>query len=302
MGSILSIDTESFQRDLQSHLESLNAPKYQTPVFKIRDIPAVMRTRMGWPVAAKLMERWFNGAAYKMPTLAKRSLDPYRLSQLPSVHLDETSVTMKWALGFERVKNAQETLKNKWNSHAGIEQLKRRIKNQETAHSGQNIWRFGNLNNPAKILEDTCQVNFLVFGKMLDPMDDFYGAMGESQLNLAVSGLVTTEEPGKMSVEIDELGFYLRDCYDFNDSDSFVSQPLGCWGFQGVDCWGGARPGVNIGQETANVPPDEAQRRKYIVQNKHFLEWRDKNGHGGDFMVLSDVHRMRLAVPLKFAW
>src|SRR5260370_1407631 len=81
MGSILSIDTESFQRDLQSHLESLNAPKYQTPVFKIRDIPAVMRTRMGWPVAAKLMERWFNGAAYKMPTLAKRSLDQDSPSQ-----------------------------------------------------------------------------------------------------------------------------------------------------------------------------------------------------------------------------
>src|SRR2546429_1594631 len=42
----LPIYTESFQRDLQSHLESLNAPKYQTPVFKIRDIPAVMRTRI----------------------------------------------------------------------------------------------------------------------------------------------------------------------------------------------------------------------------------------------------------------
>src|SRR5260221_14053005 len=94
-----------------------------------------MRTRMGWPVAAKLMERWFNGAAYKMPTLAKRSLDPYRLSQLPSVHLDETSVTMKWALGFERVKNAQETLKNKWNSHAGIEQRSEEHTSELQSHS-----------------------------------------------------------------------------------------------------------------------------------------------------------------------
>lgn len=302
MGRILQVDQETIRNEMLKHLERINAPKYQTPIFQLRDIPKVMHTRLAWPVAARLMERWFNGSPFKISTPMKASEAPYRLSKLPAAHLDETTITMKWALGFERVKKAQDTLKNKWSSDAGIAQLKRRLKNQENSHSGQKTWRFGDLSQPAKILEDTCQVNFLVFGKMTDPMDDFYGAMGESQLNIAASGMVTPQKNGQISLAIDELGFYLRDSYDFNDSGSLISQPLGCWGFQGVDCSGGARPGINIIQETANVPPDEAQKRKYIVQNKHFLEWRDKNGRGGDFMVLSDVNRIRLATPIEFSW
>lgn len=302
MGRTLQIDQDTIRNEMLKHLERINAPKHQTPIFQLRDIPKVMHTRLAWPVAAKLMERWFNGSAFKMPAPMKTSEGAYRLSKLAAAHLDETTVNMKWALGFERVKKAQDTLKNKWSSDAGIAQLKRRVKNQENAHSGQKTWRFGDLNQPAKILEDTCQVNFLVFGKMTDPMDDFYGAMGESQLNIAASGMVTPQGNGKISLEIDELGFYLRDSYDFNDSDSFISQPLGCWGFEGVDCWRGARPGINVDDEMADVPPDEARRRKYIVQNKHFLEWRAKNGRGGDFMVLSDVYRIRLPTPLAFSW
>lgn len=98
------------------------------------------------------------------------------------------------------------------------------------AHIATQTWRFGDLAQPAKMLDKTCQVNYLGLGQLSDPLDDFYGAMGEATLKVAVSGLVTPKGPGKAAMAIDELGFYLRDSYDFNDGKNFfLSQPLGFW-------------------------------------------------------------------------
>ncbi|WP_349817234.1 DUF6402 family protein [Acidovorax sp. SUPP950] len=44
------------------------------------------------------------------------------------------------------------------------------------------------------------------------------------------------------------------------------------------------------------------QRYKYIVQNQDFRRWREKHHRGGDFMVLSNVHRIKLPFPQKFSW
>nr|KAJ8743965.1 hypothetical protein H9T68_14935 [Delftia sp. PS-11] len=293
---------------IQDRINQVNILKqYQTPVFQLRDIPMVMRTRLGWPVSAKLMERWFNGNSYKMNPLMKKSREPYRLSQLPSIYLDENIIKMKWALGFERVNVAMENLKKKWNSPNGIERLEEMIKKQGM-HQKNIPSRFGDLSKAAKILHETCQTNYWLIGKYGDPMDDFYGAMGESQLNIAVSGMVTPQERGKFSIEIDELGFYLRDCYDFNDENSpfedriGASQPLGCWGFTGVSCLTGWRFSINTNTELANISPETAKNRKYLVANSHFQKWRMENGKGGDFMILSDVHRIRLPRPIKISW
>lgn len=272
-------------------------PINQTKIFQIRDIPGVMRSKLGWPVAASLMERWFNGAPLALPLEIKRSTAGHRLSQLPPAMLDETTVTMAWALKFSRVQAAVAHLQANWASPAGITLLKRRVSRELPQRIGQ-CWRFGNLNQPAKVLDDTSQINFAGVGKMSDPMDDFYGGMGESQLNLAVSGIVITSS-GVTSIEVDELGFYLRDAYDFNDS-SFVSQPLGCWGFNGVECGISTRLSIEIEDTVADIDPKDAANLKYYVNNSDFQKWRNKNNKGGDFMVVSDVHRVRLAIPQKF--
>ncbi|WP_307576911.1 DUF6402 family protein [Paracidovorax avenae] len=272
-------------------------PEYQTKIFQLRDIPGVMRSKLGWPVAASLMERWFNGAPLALPLDVKRSAEGNRLSQLPPALIDETIVTMAWALKFSRVQAAVAHLQANWASPAGIGLLKRRIVRELPQRIGQ-CWRFGNLNQPAKVLDDLSQVNFVGVGKTSDPMDDFYGAMGESQLKLAVSGIVISSS-GVTSVEIDELGFYLRDAYDFNDS-SFISQPLGCWGFNGVECGISTRLSIEIEDTIADIDPKDAANLKYYVKNSDFQKWRNKNNKGGDFMVVSDVHRVRLAIPQKF--
>ncbi|AVT05230.1 hypothetical protein C7Y68_04970, partial [Paracidovorax avenae] len=40
------------QEALQAVLGRSNKPKYATPLFQLRDIPSVMRSRLGWPVGA----------------------------------------------------------------------------------------------------------------------------------------------------------------------------------------------------------------------------------------------------------
>lgn len=297
MSGIVKVPEEALRAALARKI----APKHATRLFQLRDIPGVMRSRLGWPVASALMERWFNGAPFRMPREMKFSESPYRLSQLPSAHLDDTTVTMQWALGFSRVRAAMDRLKTNWASPAAITLLKQRMVRQSSG-GAQQCWRFGDLSKPARILDETCQVNYAVFGRWSDPLDDFYGAMGEAQIKVAVSGVVTPRGPGRAQVEVDELGFYLRDSYDSNDGNSFISQPLGCWGFEGMECGLRTSMDVPISDTVVDEEPSVVQGYKYVVQNAHFREWSEKNQKGGDFMVLSNVHRVRLPFPVKLEW
>ncbi|ABM31588.1 DUF6402 family protein [Paracidovorax citrulli] len=293
MNDIVLVDTER----LHARLEEKLPPKVRR--FRLDDIPGVMRSRLGWPVAAALMERWFREVGFEITSPIKRSVPPQQLHQLPASQLDETTITMQWALGFSRVQAAVSRLQAEWNSPAGIVELQRKV----TRHAlGQTLpWRFGNLNRPAKILDTTCQVNILQIGRFSDPMDDFYGAMGEATLKVAVSGLVTSKGTGKTAIAIDELAFYLRDSYDFND-DSLISQPLGFWGPDGVKRFLPSALDIPMSEQWMFADAAEAARQNYLVQNRHFREWRALYGRGGDFMVVSDVHRVRLPFPIKLEW
>ncbi|ATG94342.1 DUF6402 family protein [Paracidovorax citrulli] len=291
MNGIVHVDTER----LRAQLEDKLPPKVRR--FRLDDIPGVMRSRLGWPVAAALMERWFRGAAFEMPDTIKSG--QRHLIDLNSAQLDEDTVTMQWALGFARVRAAMSLLQAQWNSPAGIAQLQERIKQQSMRQTQP--WRFGNLNQPAKALDENYQVNFLNVGRLGDPMDDFYGAMGEATLKIAVSGMVTPKEAGKTTISIDELAFYLRDSYDFND-DSFLSQPLGFWGPGGVKRTPRSTLAIPLTEQWMHANAAEADRQSYLVQNQHFRQWRALYGLGGDFMIVSDVHRVRLPFPIKLEW
>lgn len=286
------------QERLRAQLEKKLPPKVR--LFQLDDIPVVMRSRMGWPVAAALMERWFRGAAFEITGPIKLSLGKDRLSRLPPARLDESIVTMAWALRFARVQAALRQLSSGWASPAGLAQLQKRV-GQWSGVRNSGTWKFGDLSLPAKILDDTCQVNMLTLGRFSDPLDDFYGAIGEATLKVAVSGMVTSRSNVRTSIAIDELGFYLRDAYDFND-DSLISQPLGFWGFKGVERSLQLARDISIDEQWVYEDTSEAQDHAYLVQNTHFKQWRTRNGRGGDFMVLSDVHRTRLPFPIKLEW
>lgn len=295
MGEVVRVD----QAQLRAQLEKKLPPKVR--LFQLDDIPGVMRSRLGWPVAAALMERWFRGAGFEMPDLMKQGRGNYRLSRLIPAYLDESTVTMAWALGFARVRSAVARLQAQWASPAGKAELRLHLKKQGDIQI-QPCWRFGNLALPAKILDESCQVNFCSLGSLTDPLDDFYGAMGEATLKVAVSGMVTKKGPGLFSIDIDELGFYLRDSYDFNDHENaFLSQPLGFWGHQGVQRFDVSAP-IAVSRQEIEENQDRAPGRTYFVQNNDFRRWRALRGRGGDFLVLSDVYRMRLPFPIKMEW
>ncbi|WP_375577323.1 DUF6402 family protein [Paracidovorax oryzae] len=293
MNDIVHVDTER----LRAQLEDKLPPKVRR--FRLDDIPEVMRSRLGWPVAAALMERWFRGAAFAITLPIKLSAPPQRLHQLPASQLEENTVTMQWALSFTRVQAAVPRLQAQWSSPAGIEQLQRKVALQTVGQIQP--WRFGDLNQPAKVLDSSCQVNFLDVGRFGDPMDDFYGAIGEATLKIAVSGMVMPSGHGKVVIAVDELAFYLRDAYDFND-DSFISQPLGFWGPHGVVRVPRSAMDVPLDERWMYANVDEASLQSYLVQNRHFRQWRALHGRGGDFMIVSDVHRVRLPFPIKLEW
>ncbi|MBI3898187.1 MAG: hypothetical protein HY308_07805 [Gammaproteobacteria bacterium] len=263
-------------------------------VFRITDIPDVMDKRLGWPVAAKVMRRWFANSVYEMPQSVKEGkTDPRTMS---AFHIDEQIVTMKWALGFSRVNKAYQQLFNGWKTPAGLNRLRELIVPVNPTNTSP--WRFGDLSQPGKVLDKTCQVNRIEVGSLSDPLDDFYGAMGKAVLKLAVTGIVTPLKPRRNRIAIDAVGVYLRDTYDFNDdATDLISQPLGYWGFQGVARGVQLRWDIEIEEKYANKE-DEPAERLYAVQNDDFRSYQDKYGRGGDFVIYSDVHRERLLQPL----
>lgn len=70
MNNIVHIDTDGLRAQLQKKLP----PKVQR--FRLDDIPNVMRSRLGWSVAAALMDRWFKGPAYVMSDAVKSGRPP----------------------------------------------------------------------------------------------------------------------------------------------------------------------------------------------------------------------------------
>ncbi|MBI3897430.1 MAG: hypothetical protein HY308_03930 [Gammaproteobacteria bacterium] len=262
-------------------------------LFRITDIPDVMEKRLGWTVGAKLMRRWFANPSFAMSRdVKKNDVDARSLS---AFQIDERIVTMEWALRFSRVSGAYLQLLNGWRTPAGLALLRDRI---DRSPKGKIGWRFGDLSQPGKALDQTCQVNFMELGNLSDPLDDFFGGIARASLKIAVSGVVTPLKLGRYSIAVDEVGLYLRDTYDFNDdSYDLISQPLGYWGFQGVQRGVKLRWDIEIDEVYANkddVPAD----RVYAVQNEDFRHYRNKYGKGGDFVIYSDVRRVRLPVPI----
>lgn len=139
-------------------------------------------------------------------------------------------------------------------------------------------------------------MNVLPFGNMSDPLDDLYGAIGIGTMKIAVTGLATKLGNGRTRIEVDEYGVYLRDTYDFNDGKSdWISQPLGYWGWSGVEKTLQLRWDIEI--EPANVEKSEPDNKLYAVQNDDFRAWRKRFGRGCDFVIFSDVARYRLDRP-----
>lgn len=247
--------------------------------------------KMGWTVSAKMMRRWFaNAPAYRMPENIRNGLGvDYRT--LPASQIDDQVIKMDWVLSFPRTKAVFDTLCTGWSSAAGLRTLKNRL--ESAGWKTGAVVFIGRGQSTAKELDMVAQVNRGTFGGHSDTFDDLYGAIFKATFKLAVVGRAYYSQQLKKDIfEIEKIGVYVRDTYDFN-SDWFADAAAGL-GIWSRDRLLSKAEMLEYRVNQANPPAGWiANYVKYNgfvpIRNKDFRRWQDKHNTGGDFFVFSDV-------------
>ncbi|MEM6473703.1 MAG: DUF6402 family protein [Planctomycetota bacterium] len=255
----------------------------------LTNIPGIMRHH-GWNKAATLMDRWFAGPAIETP----RYNTP-----------DQTTITMNWALDFDRARGTYNRLiQNRiWANPAAQNEIASMLRRKNLLQSA--TVRFGNFAGSVATLDAdyinqrsmsggsgarSGQYIGAYFGAHYSGyypgysgyypgggMDDMLAALGNFNFRVLVAGEVTPASGGGYDVTIQEIGVYLRDSYSFEGD-----QPLGFW-----DDSDNSVSAINFFSGT-------------YVSNASFRDWRAANARGGDFLIYSDLRRTVLARPDVF--
>lgn len=256
------------------------------------DIASAMKL-MGWPVAASLMDKWATASAWTMPPAVKLG------TAAPGAQVDTTRVTVAWLKRFARAAIAYQGVINNALNVPAQKLLKARL-----AAAGWSSGNFslGSTSLDAMALETVCQTNFLQFGSTNDTIDELYGAVGKGTFKVAVVGKVVQTAAKTHVFNVDALGVYFRDTYDFID-DGWISQPLGVWSksrclsktemvaFHVEQVSRGAHPMLRFAPS--------AFRGFESVSNADVCAWRTATGRGGDYVIYSDVAWVTPAVAMQ---
>ena len=264
-------------------------------VVYLDDIPGAMDS-MGWKVSAQMMRRWFaTKPAWEMPQTWRDGKD-INYQALPISQVDDQIIKMKWVLGFDRVVPVFEDLCRNWSSGSGLGEL--RLKLETAGWRSGKVVRLGQGIKTAKGLDSTCQVNFRPFGAYTDTFDDLYGAVFKATLKIAVVGKVSRSILSKKDMlEIEKIGVYVRDTYDFNSGpfdDAVVG--LGIW----------SKKRMLSKSEMATYRATQFAALANIfpgfvpAHNADFRRWQKQRNKGGDFFVFSDVMWMQPNVEYVF--
>ena len=267
--------------------EDKRGVRVEVDVLYLDDIPKAM-DNMGWTVSAQLMRRWFaTKPSWEMPE-DWRVKPPLTYLDLPASQVDEKLVKMAWAMKFPQVSSAMAKLKQTWNSPAGVELLGRRLQHKGWK-PGQSI-NLGSKNMSTQQLDTESQVNRVKLGDTEEVLNDFFGAIFKAALKVAVIGKAYSKG-GKSWCDIEYLGFYIRDTYDFNAGwleDAFMG--LGVWSKKRVLS---KAEMIDFRAMSGHPIGLAARALKYpgFVQlsNYDFRAWQKTRNEGGDFFVFSDV-------------
>lgn len=263
---------------------SVTSPKSQAAgkkvfvdVLHLDDIPGAM-DKMGWKMSARMMRWWFDTKpAYRMPLDVRGGKIP-----APPSQYEDQIIKMNWVLNYPRCVEPFERIVMNWHTPAALKQLRNRLIGAGWT-PGSNV-TLGAVTMTARELDRLSQVNFTDFGATLDTLDDMYGALGKASFKIAVVGRSKSSPTAGDVFEIDKLGIYVRDTYDFND-DGGVPEPLGIWNKE--RCLSKAETAAYLGM----VPVQIARTFQGFVPvfNSDFRRWQQAHNSGGDFVVFSDV-------------
>jgi len=293
---VISAAGEPAATSTTSPVSQTEGKKVPVDVLHLNDIPGAM-DKMGWTVSAKMMRRWFaNTPAFEMPEHI-RSGEGVDYLTLPASQIDDQVIKMDWLLGFERAQQVFDQLVNNWTTTRGISLLKRRLANAGWAP--EKSVQIGYGMNSARQLDMFAQVNAKSFGDYAETFDDLYGAIFKATLKVAVVGKTYRSTQSKQDIfEVERLGVYVRDTYDFNSGwFTDTAAGLGIWSRHRL-----LSKAEMIEYRANQLTPagwamNYAKYRGFVaVKNSDFRRWQDKNRSGGDFFVFSDVKWVQSSV------
>lgn len=291
--------------------------KAPVETFKITDIPSAM-DGLGWVQGARFMRKWFSSPAYELPKDVKlgrtspSSLAPAQLlTDLPFEWLfsSSTRVSDPVAQKVAELRRIEEFNPTVGRLKAPLDQLSpgliqlmvrlQRIGHLDAkSHKLQNAYEdFSNLS--AIQLEETSQFNWFSIGastweKATDDLDDVYGALGSFAIKIAATKFRTMANHfGYPAIEIEEIGLYVRDTYDFLNVGG--DQLLGYWSKKGV-----TRPGP-IDYYAKPDFIDKDSTRYFKTTNDSFNNYRKTTGKGGDFLAFSTVKRYPVSILIHLS-
>jgi hypothetical protein len=280
--------------------------KVEAKTFPISSIPAVM-DRLEWTVAARTMRQWFAGEpfelsqAYKQGELPPSSLEAKNLiTDIPfdwlftasdrvkpkvDEFLAELSEATEYSSSVGKAKGSLNELSN------GLVVMMTRLKRLGLLDmsAGKLKDAYTDFSDKTAIeLEELSQFNLIRVGstpqeQATDALDDVYGAFGNFLVKVAATRFRTiVDDNGFQAIEIEEVGLYGRDTYDFLNDDG--DQLLGYWADEGV-----LRPGVYdyfIGKPAVISSEGVDYCR---ITNDHFNQYRKLHNKGGDMISYTTV-------------
>ena len=251
------------------------------PVFDMMDIPDAME-KMKWPVSAKIARKWFYGPKHIFDGDAK-SVQP----------IDDTTVTLDWALKFGSVKKKfHALLAENIYSEESVKQAKKYLhkKIYETfVTQNASVLSF----NTTGFLGDLRQfhldwqfqlVNILALDtKDGEALTDLTASLANFSIYAAIgNALVYGDKYFKYDsaadtktycldpkVQITHVYVYIKDNYSFNDKGAFTSQYLGHWNKSGLIVTKGTYIsqlfGANVRSASGNTPELKDNHSDYLI-------------------------------------
>ncbi|OWB28824.1 hypothetical protein XocBAI20_12120 [Xanthomonas oryzae pv. oryzicola] len=293
-----------------------NPKVVKVPEFGIADIPAAM-DGLKWKEGARFMRKWFTGEPYVLPKAYKsgqgddRQLrgTPHLLDDADIDDLCSRSPRFKAVVDEVLGSFAGEHLES--NDYIGMQDgffdhlqrstlvFLRRLNRLGLLDAGAGKFKEGDYDFSdldGIDLDQKTQFTFRAIGssfweKATDALDDVYGAFGALTLKFAATKFRLYEHAGYQTVLIDRVGMYVRDTYDFIGDE----QLLGYWCKSGV-----IKP--SMWAWTTDAPYiDSGGKRYYRITNKHFNDYRNKHGKGGDFMVYTNVKQVATSIQFHLS-
>lgn len=213
----------------------------------IEDLPGIVASDMhahGARTAARLMETWMSRPVAEIPHYSAPVTD---------------IVKMDWVLGFQSAKLVYDRIFRDriWTNTASLGRIAHLLRKSPIAAGGN----FTDLSKPVATVDQRW-----INARSCNTSSDQFAitaALGRFAFHVAISGRVRDATWFGATLEISEVGVYVKDSYDFKGS-----QFLGFWG-----------------------------HRDSPANNSDFREWRTMKNLGGDFLVYSDVKRTKLTTP-----